>query len=271
MDSDLEIPDYHLHTPLCKHASGTPALYFEAAVRMGVPEICFTDHCPYPDGYDPAHRMTMDQFPTYRRDIEQLQGRPGPEVLFGIEADYYPGCEDFLEEWLPAQGFDLVIGSVHYIAGWGFDNPEDRHLWDSVDVYRTWEAYFELVGKLADTGLFDVVGHLDLLKKFNYRPQEDKLTSMAAKALDRVAKTGMGLEINTSGLRKPVGEIYPSLSLLALAAERGIPVCFGSDAHRPSEVGAGFDAALDLARKAGYTHYFRIRRRKRTSFPLPDA
>ncbi len=271
MDSHLALPDYHLHTSLCKHAGGKPASYREAAGRLGIPEICFTDHCPYPDGYDPAHRMSMEDFPGYRREIKRLRDGGRPEVLFGIEADYYPGCEAFLGDWLPAQGFDLVIGSVHYISGWGFDNPEDRHLWDDVDVSGTWEAYFELVGELADTGLFDAVGHLDLPKKFNYRPPEADLERMAAPAMDRIARAGMGLEINSSGLRKPVGEIYPSLRLLAMARERDIPVCFGSDAHGPEEVAAGFGAALDLARRAGYTQYFRIRGRQRILLPLPGA
>lgn len=263
------LPDYHLHTELCKHASGTPAEYRAAAKGLDIPEICFTDHCPNPDGYDPDHRMALEGFPEYRRDITALQDGTSPEVLFGIEADYYEGCEKFLAQWLPAQEFDFVLGSVHFIRNWGFDNPEDRHIWDDVDVTATWESYFALIGRLAATGLFDAVGHLDLPKKFKYRPQEKALAEMAKPALDRIARAGMGIEVNASGLQKPVGEIYPSIILLSLACERGIPVCFGSDAHRPSEVGANQDAALDLALEAGYTHYFRIRARKKELVRLP--
>lgn len=263
------VPDYHLHTALCKHAEGMPAEYRDAARVLGIPEICFTDHCPAPDGYDPAHRMSIRQFPEYRQSVFELRDGSSPNVLFGIEADYYEGCETFLKEWLPAQAFDFVIGSVHFIRDWGFDNPSDRHVWDSVDVTSTWQEYFALIGRLADTRLFDAVGHLDLPKKFNYRPEESALKEMARPALDQIARAGMGIEVNASGLRKPAGEVYPSALLLSLARERDIPVCFGSDAHRPDEVGAGLDAAQGVAQSAGYTHYFRIRAREKVLVPLP--
>jgi len=273
MDSEdtLMLPDYHLHTSLCKHAEGSPREYRNAARARGISEICFTDHCPAPDGYDPEHRMSIHDFPEYRRSILELQGRDDPLVLFGIEADYYDGCERFLEDWLPFQSFDLVLGSVHYIDNWGFDNPDDRHVWDSVDINDTWRGYFRLIERLADSRLFDTVGHLDIPKKFNHRPSDRALREMAAPALDRVAEAGMGIEINASGLRKPVGEIYPSETLLSLARDRDIPICFGSDAHRPSDVGADLDAALDLARSVGYTHAFRIRQRKKRLVPLPGV
>lgn len=264
------VPDYHIHTALCKHAAGMPADYRKTARSLGIPEICFTDHCPAPNGYDPAHRMSIRQFPEYRQSVSALQDGSLPVVLFGIEADYYEGCEAFLGEWLPAQAFDFVIGSVHFIRDWGFDNPSDRHLWDSVDVTSTWQEYFSLIGRLADTRLFDAVGHLDLPKKFNHRPEESALEEMARPALDQVARAGMGIEINTSGLRKPAGEAYPSALLLSLARERNIPICFGSDAHRPDEVGAGLDAAQGMAQSAGYTHYFRIRAREKLLAPLPS-
>jgi histidinol-phosphatase (PHP family) len=263
------LPDYHLHTYLCRHARGTPLEYRDAARDRGIPEICFTDHCPTPDGYDPLHRMSMDRFPEYRRMVLDLVGDEGPSVLFGIEADYYRGCEEFLRAWLPAQDFDFVLGSVHFIDDWGFDNPDDRHVWDSIDVRDTWRAYFKLIEKLARSGMFDAVSHLDLPKKFGYRPPDRDLAEMAAPALDRIAEAGMGMEINASGIRKPVGEIYPSPVLLGMARERGIPICFGSDAHFPGEVGEGFEEALALARQVGYTRCFRIRKREKIMVPLP--
>jgi histidinol-phosphatase (PHP family) len=263
------LPDYHIHTALCKHAVGNATDYRTAARRQEIPEMCFVDHCPSPDEYDPAHRMEMTQFPSYKEEIALLQDGEAPAVLFGIEADYHDGCEKFLGEWLPAQGFDFVLGSVHYIKGWGFDNPTHRHVWDSVDVTGTWRKYFELVGRLADLGLFDAVAHLDLPKKFGYRPSDKDLKEMAQPVLDRIAKAGMGIELNTSGLRKPVSEIYPSPLLISMAKERDIAICFGSDAHRPDDIGANFDLALKLAREAGYTHYFRMSRRTKELIPLP--
>lgn len=264
------LPDYHIHTKLCKHAEGEATAFVARALALDLPAICFTDHVPNPDGYDPANRMRLNQFASYRKMIADLAhtGKK-PKILFGIEADYYEGCERFLQDWLPRQDFDLVLGSVHYINNWGFDNPEERHVWDSVDVKTTWSTYFALIGKLADSRLANAVGHLDLPKKFGHRPSDRDLKEMAQPALDRVAQAGMAIEINSSGLRRQVHEIYPSSLLLALAQERDIPICFGSDAHRPEEVGWQFDAALALARSVGYTHAVQYRHQQPLPYALP--
>lgn len=269
--SNFKLPDYHLHTALCRHAEGEVEDYRAAAKGIEIPEICFTDHAPNPDGYDPAHRMRMDQFVSYREMIRRLRDNGSPRVLFGIEADYYEGCETFLTSWLPDQGLDFVIGSVHFIDGWGFDNPRERQVWDSVDVTATWRTYFSAMQRLVESRLFDAVGHMDLPKKFGHRPTDRDLKEMVQPILDRIVTAGMGIELNTSGLRKPVGEIYPSPMILTWACERGIPICFGSDAHTPSDVGADFDRALAIAREAGYKEYFRVHQRKKTQVPLPSV
>ena len=264
------MPDYHMHTVLCHHATGTPAEYRKAADALGLPEICFVDHAPNPDGYDPKHRMHLDDFGDYGEMIRGEMGHLTPRVLFGIEADYYKGCERFLEKWLETQDFDYVLGSVHYIDQWGFDNPYTQQVWNEVSVPDTWAAYFKLIEKLANLRLFDAVAHLDLPKKFGHVLSDAVLKEMVQPVLDRIAEAGMGMELNTSGLRKPVKEIYPSPLIVSLAREREIPICFGSDAHSPQEVGKDFPDALKLARDAGYTHHFRIEKRKKRLFPLPE-
>ncbi len=263
------LPDYHIHTALCKHATGDVAGYRSVAKKQGIPEICFTDHAPNPDGFDPAHRMALNQFSYYREIIEALQDGKTPEVLLGLEVEYYEGCERFLREWIPAQKFDFVIGSVHFIGGWGFDHPEQRDIWDSADITATWQKYFNVLLKFVGSGLFDAVAHLDLPKKFGHRPKDKDLKEMIQPVLDGIAKAGMGIELNTSGLRKPVGEIYPSPLIVAMAREREIPICFGSDAHCPDDIGDGFALALDLAREGGYNDYFKIRQRRKELTPLP--
>jgi len=263
------LPDYHTHTRLCRHAEGTLAEYRAAAARRGLPELAVTDHAPNPVGYDPESRMRMTEFPGYREMWRPLQDGHAPEILFGIEADYHEGCAAYLPDWLRGQPFDVVLGSVHYIRDWGFDNPERRDDWERVDVPAVWRKYFLLVAEMAATGWFDVVGHLDLPKKFGHRLRDAAMREIAAPALDALASAGMALEINTSGLRKPVAEMYPSPLLLGMARERGIALCFGSDAHRPADVGAAFDQALALARAAGYTEHAVYRARRRTLAPLP--
>jgi len=264
------LPDYHIHTPFCKHAEGGMEEFLEVARQKNLPEICFTDHVPNPDNYDPQNRMNIGEFESYKEKVISLSVTSGaPSVLFGVEADYYNGCERFLRKWLPRHKFDLVIGSVHYINSWGFDNPDERKVWDNVDVADTWRKYFELVGRLADTHLFDVVGHFDLPKKFGYTPGEPAIKEMVFTVMEKIARAQMAVEINTSGLRKPVREIYPSVMLLGMARDHGIPICFGSDAHKPEEVGCEFALALDWARKAGYSEAVKFSARHKKSYDLP--
>ena len=265
------LPDYHIHTVLCKHAQGNVEDYKEAAQKLEIAEICFADHAPNPDGYSPLTRMEMTQFPTYRDRVRTQQDGEAPAVLFGIEADYYDGCEVFLSKWLPAQGFDFVLGSVHSVDGLGFNDPECRHIWDSADMTAVCKKYFKTVRMLADSGLFDAVAHFDLPKMFGRRPSDTALKEIVKPVLDRISGAGMGIELNTRGLRKPVGEIYPSPFILSLAREREIPICFGSDSHSPDEVGVGFDRALKMAHEAGYKSYFKISQRTKALTPLPEA
>ena len=266
----IMLPDYHIHTALCRHATGKAIDYKATAKIRQIPEICFTDHAPSPDGYDTRHRMGIEEMPRYKSMVLDLKDGKPPDVMLGIEADYYEGCETFLKKWLPAHDFDLVLGSVHFIENWGFDNPDERQVWDSVDVTVTWRKYFHIIGKLADSGLYDAVAHIDLPKKFGHRPSDKNLKEMVGPALDRIRKADMGIEINTAGLHKYVKEIYPSPIILSMAFEREIPICFGSDSHSPDEVGRDFGLALSLARQVGYTHYFKISRRIKALTPLPQ-
>lgn len=264
------LADYHIHTHLCGHANGDPDEYTSNALKNGIQEICFTDHAPDPDGYDPGNRMSIDKFPEYRNIVASAKdNNPELTILYGVEADYYPGCERFLNPWLKENDFDLVLGSVHYIKEWGFDNPAEKKVWESVNINNAWSDYFSLIGKLADSSMYDIIGHLDLPKKFGHRPPDDELSSLASSALDKIAQANMSIELNTSGLRKPAKEIYPSLLLLKMARKRNISICFGSDSHSPIHVGCDFNKALKLAKEAGYSECARYRKRKKTLFPLP--
>ncbi len=263
------LPDTHIHTPLCGHAEGEPSEFKAVAHRKGIPEIAFTDHLPNPDGYDTPHRMTMEEWPKYKGLVRAQQTAESPRVLFGIESDYYEGCERYLRSRLTDEKLDVVIGSVHHIGQWGFDNPNERQVWKTVDVTGAWREYFELLGRIADLRLVDVIGHLDLPKKFGNRPPDRVVKEMAQPILDRIAAAGMAVEINSSGLRRPVAEIYPAGFLLALAHEREIPICFGSDAHRPEEIGYHFDESLKLVRQAGYSQAVSFDGRQKIAYPLP--
>jgi histidinol-phosphatase (PHP family) len=262
--------DNHVHTKLCKHADGEAHAYAAAAVERGLRGLTFADHAPSPDdSYDPGNRMCMHEFADYATTVAQLRQEYPDRVRFGIEADYYEGCEQFLRDWLPAQGFDVVLGSVHYIGDWAFDNPAARKGWDRIKRIDAWSRYFDLVARMARTRMYDVAAHLDLPKKFEHRIPDADIRRLAAPALDEIAAAGMSIEVNTGGLRRPVREIYPSTMLLELARERDIPVCFGSDAHTAADVGADFGKALDCVRGIGYTETACYEKRERQMVALP--
>ena len=105
---------------------------------------------------------------------------------------------------------------------------------------------------MADSKLFDIVGHFDLIKVFKYMPNGD-INQMAKPALEAIKKADMVLELNVAGYRKPIGEAYPSPSLLKQAYELGIPITFASDAHKPEQIAMFNDKIIKLAREVGYT------------------
>jgi histidinol-phosphatase (PHP family) len=262
------LPDYHLHTPLCKHAAGEPEAYADRAIARGIPEIAFTDHVPMPAWYDPENRMTEPEFPRYRALVDRVRkARPNFPIRFGVEADFVPGTEDYLAGFLATHPLDYVLGSIHFLGDFGFDNEKYAEEWSRRDVLAAWQDYFRLVQLLAKSRLFDALAHPDLVKKFGHVPEGD-LSPMFREALACVKEHGLALEVNTAGLRRPCREIYPSRRLLEIAIDLGIPAVTGSDAHAPSEVGAGFEAAEALLRDVGYREASRFEKRRRIPFPL---
>lgn len=244
--------DYHVHTSRCGHAAGRPEDYVRTALGLGLSEIGFSDHFPMLHVDDRTLSMGLEEMPLYVQEVEEMRDRfPGLRVRLGIEADYLPQTVQELGELLKGFPFDFVMGSLHYVDDWGFDDPRNIDGYAHRDIHALWTRYFDLLGDVAECGLFDILSHPDLIKKFGYRPHED-VSGLYEKCLDRVAGAGLVVEVNTAGLRKPVGEIYPGEDFLRLCRERDIPVTLGSDAHHPREVGSDFGAALQLLRRVGY-------------------
>lgn len=256
------ISDYHMHTPLCGHAVGEPAEYARTAVSLGLTEIGFSDHAPFVHTEDPKVTMGIKQLPQYYRMIEDVRKQFVGSLIIkiAIEADYIPGYEDKTKAILDDYPYDYVIGSVHFIKDWGFDNPDERGHWDQKDVNQVYRDYHELLRGCAQTGMYDIMGHVDLVKKFGHRPDID-LSDEVRKTAQVFKECGVAIEINTSGLRKPVQEMYPALDNLRIYCEEGVPVTFGSDSHDPGDVGKDFDKARELALKAGYDSYVLFRAR----------
>jgi len=255
--------DHHMHTPLCGHAKGEPSEYAKQAIGVGLEEIGFSDHAPLVSHEAPGITMNINQLPEYYKMIENVQGTYQSELIIkmGIEADFIPGYEDKTKEILDDYPYDYVIGSVHFINQWGFDNPEEREGWDQKDVITVYREYFDLLRRSAQTGLFNIMGHVDLVKKFGHRPSEDIRDEVENTA--RVFKEcGVAVEINTSGLRKPVKEMYPAQWMMEVYQKAGVPLTFGSDAHDPNDVGRDFEKAKNMAIESGYTEYVVFKQRQ---------
>jgi histidinol-phosphatase (PHP family) len=261
--------DYHMHTPLCRHASGEPAEYAARALALGLDEIGFSDHSPMrQDDFD-NWRMRLDQLDEYVEKVRRTQRDfPSLTVRLALEVDFLPGHQDWIRDLAARHPWDYFIGSVHYVSdSWAVDNPEDIPKWKNRDAFEVWSVYFERLAEAAESGLFEIIGHADLPKKFKIYPTQD-CAPLFERFLDRAARTSVAIELNTAGLRKDCREIYPSRAFLELAARRNIPITFGSDAHAPAEVGSDFAAALDLARSVGFTQYRRFADRKFAQTPL---
>ena len=196
--------DYHMHTALSDGEGEMDAFVARAAV-LGLAEIGFTDHlvprvCEEvfeEEGYGLPGQDVAGYANAVRRAAAHGDG---PRVLLGVEVDYVPGTEAEMEGLLAREAFDYVIGSVHFADGFAVDSTslKDDPRWDDVDaVYR---AYWETVARAAAWGRFDVVGHLDLVKKFGRRPSK-AMVAAEDEALAAIRDAGLAIELNTSGLR----------------------------------------------------------------------
>jgi histidinol-phosphatase (PHP family) len=256
--------DYHMHTPLCRHATGEPGEYAKRALELEFKEIGFSDHSPMPrDDFD-DWRMRACQLDEYVAKVRQAQKDfPQLTIRLALEVDYLPGHEDWIRGLAARHPWDYLIGSVHYVSDdWAIDNPQKISEWKKRDAFEVWSIYFERLTKAAETGFFEIIGHVDLPKKFDRRPTSD-CAPLYKKFLDAAKKNNCVIELNTAGLRKDCKEIYPSRQILELAFQKGVPITFGSDAHAPGEVGMNFVEAIQLARSVGYKEYCRFSQRKR--------
>jgi len=258
----------HCHTPLCNHAFGEPDEYAAVALARGFKGITFTCHCPLPNGFSASVRMRPDQFEEYVEMIaatrEAFAGRL--DVRLGLESDYYPGVEPWLEELHARAPLSHVLGSIHYQV------RDYRALFYTGEIHSYQELYFDHLALSAESGLFDTLAHPDLIK--NESPADwdfERLRPVIGRALDRIAATGVAMELNTSGVQKSLPEMNPSQSQLVMMRERGIPVVIGADAHIPQRVGAGYLTALHLLRAAGYEEISYFIDRKRQTVDIEAA
>jgi histidinol-phosphatase (PHP family) len=245
----------------------------EKAIERGLSEIGFTDHIPLyflpEEKRDPRLAMREEQFDEYVEEVRGLQGefKDRIAIRLGLEADYAEGHEEELAQWLARAQWDLVLGSVHHVAGDWIDAPGAPRRFELEGTENLYREYYRLLAKAAATGLFDVLTHFDLPKKFGKRPAS-ALEEEEEKAIEAASAARCAVEISSAGLRKPVGEIYPEARLLRRIVSAGVPVTFSSDAHAPAEVGWGYERTLSHARECGVENFVTFEKRRKFFHPL---
>ncbi|MFW6016056.1 MAG: histidinol-phosphatase [bacterium] len=213
--------------------------YIKSAENNNINILGFSDHDQFMNNLDWDSLIEL-------KESEQIK------ILLGMEFDYIPGSEDKIKNKINKYPLDYTIGSVHNIDKWPFDHPDYKEQFNHKNIFRIYEKYFNLVKKAVESKMFNIIGHLDLIKIYNYRIDSFKLEKMVKPVLETINKNNLIIEINTNGLNKPIKEIYPSINILKMAYKMDIPITLGSDAHRPERVGENFNTIIKLIKDIGY-------------------
>lgn len=241
------LSDFHVHTTF-SDGRNTPEEMVRAAIAMGMTAIGFSDHSH--TSFDESYCIPKDRVEVYRDTIFALREKYRGQIRI------YCGIEQDLFSDSPTQGFDYVIGSVHYLEVSGRYVPVDESpeiLADIVSTcfggnyYRMCEAYFENVSQVVSRTQADIIGHFDLIRKFNrdgrlFSETDARYLRAAKKAADVLLKTGKPFELNTGAMSRGYQDTpYPSDDLTAYILQHGGRFIASSDSHDAASLCAYFD------------------------------
>lgn len=250
--------DLHMHS---NYSDGTDTIenLVKSAIEKGLTTISITDHMPLP--FNPWYSVSMDELQSYRDEIDRMQTLYGDKltILKGLEIEYMPQISDWIES-IVDMGWDYLIASVHCFL---IDNShymvnenekQFNKTLDKVfkgDIRAFCSQYYHFVQQAVSTGWCHSVGHLDVIKKYNYSNQyfdEQSLwyQKLIEETLDVIKACKLKMEMNTAGFIHPVGKAYPSPWIIKAAIKKGIPIVLGSDSHSPKTLGQYFAQARDL-------------------------
>ncbi len=261
---------YHMHS---SRSDGTHTIteMVRAAEAAGLGEVGLSDHYVLPP---PSFTRSLDwaldcdELQAYATDVLNARASAGLPVRLGLEVDYFPETRESLPERLAGVDFDYLIGSVHIVDNFPIDFSADFWLpLDREGVNAMHRLYWQRLREMIRTGFFDIVGHLDLPKKFGFFPTAD-LSGEIGATLDALAAADMAMELNTAGWDKICAEPYPPEPVLRMAFERGIPVLVSADAHAPEEVARHYARAKEILGRTGYRETVRFENRNRHAVPL---
>ena len=263
--AEVKMVDYHIHTYLCCHAEGKVNDYVDTAVNRGLKEIGFADHFPLSlMEVEPKAPVTMeaDEIDLYLKMVSDVAARDDITVKTGIELDYIPLKTVELRSMLNNLPFDYIIGSIHFMDDWDFSHPFFAHEYKERSIADVYERYFSLVSDACSSGLFDIVGHVDVIKKFGYRPEAKILDGYYREVAGVLANNNVCLEVNTSGIDAPVNEMYPAVGLIKYCIDNKVNITLGSDAHAPQQVGRYFPETIEMLKSMGLKEIMTFSSRK---------
>ncbi len=285
--------DYHLH--LWEHsradvgfALDQVAAYCERAASLGVSEVALTEHAfRFRDvlnsvggvairaGHEPSADFA-EYFNFHARselahyvEFAQRARDEGLPVRVGLEVDLYRGRMSPLGEYLSQFPFDVLIGSVHWLDEWLFDDLDSdvqMSQWRRRDVDEVWREYGEAMEELADSGVVDVLAHPDVIKVAGFRPEDP--SALWNVIVESAMRTGLSVEVSSAGWFKPAKEPYPAPGLLDRLVANGVGLTTASDAHRLDRVAARFDELRGLLTLRGVNTLDGYDRRRRRRVPL---
>ena len=271
--------DYHIHTKLCGHAVGKMEEYVLHAIDIGLEEMGFSDHIPLeylPESVPKElYGMPESKLEWYFSEVDRLRSKYEDriKIKLGMEIDYMAWNEDNILDFIDRHNdvFDYVIGSIHMINSkgvgiWSIDENKFKQNYSILGIDNVYDQYLNELTELINTKAYDIIGHLDLVKKFGFRPSDaykERYRKRIIAILDLISLSGMIVECSTAGLRKPVNEIYPEEWILKRIIEKDIPLVVSSDAHRPNEVGYEFKNTISYLTNLGAKKLYRISKREK--------
>jgi len=245
----------HMHSVLCGHATGTINEMVQAAIAAGLAGTIFTEHLPLPHEIDPHYGVSMrpEDLSGYVETLLRLR-RQHPELtlIVGGECDWLShDPQETVRSVHRAHlaGVEVILGSVHMLDGWAFDSPDEVEVWESHNIEEVWEQYFTQWILAVRSGLFDVMSHADLVKKFAFYPRDrEQYYEEAARV---AGEAGVLCEVSTAGLRYPCNELYPAPRFIELLRDAGVEFTLSTDAHSVAQIDYELEATADFLLSLG--------------------
>ena len=248
-----QLIDGHIHIERGEYKLEWIQKFVDKAVEMQLDEIRLLEHNfmfkEFAPMYDSvcAHSGFVDQwfrrcacrksYDEYLELIGKVREKEYPvKIRFGLEICYFREYEDLIANLTKNRGFDFLLGSVHFVDGFAFDHTAE--LWKGIDVDRVYQSYFDLSVSLAESGLFDGIGHPDTIKLFGHKPSYP-LTDHYERLAEALSKSSMYADQNSGAYRRCPDTTSPGMEkeLLHILKDHHVQIITSSDAHWPEDVG----------------------------------